>query len=103
MKDQFEGQHFRREVSNPNEIKRFKTPPEVQLHASATLVMFGDPLSIKEEERRDLTSEVAQFCVPFEAKWTGNIKMWMLDESFNKLKMSIYQKLREHGVMAAGE
>jgi hypothetical protein len=83
--------------------RRKKRPPELQIHAAATLIMHGDPFALNEMERKDLAGEVAQFCVPIEAKWVGNLKKKHLDQAFESLKVNVYLKLREHGVMAAGE
>ncbi len=83
--------------------RRSKRPPELQIHASATLVAHGDPFSLKEEERRDLAGEVAQFCVPIESKWVGRLKRHHVDQAFESLKDSVLSRLRQHGVLAAGE
>lgn len=83
--------------------RRRKVPPELQIHASATLVAHGDPLSIKQEERVDLAGEIAQFCVPIDSKWVGNLRRRDIDNVFEQLKQSLLTKLRENGVMAGGE
>lgn len=83
--------------------RRSKEPPELQLHASATLVAPGDPFALNEIDRKDLAGEIGQFCVPIEPKWVGRLKRHHIDMAFESLKKSIYQKLRDHGVMAAGE
>jgi hypothetical protein len=83
--------------------RRKKQPPELQIHASATLIMAGDPFSLNEIDRKDLAGEIAQFCVPIESKWVGNLRRHHIDQAFESLKMSVYQKLKEHGVMKAGE
>jgi len=83
--------------------RRSKRPPELQIHASATLIMAGDPFALDEIERKDLKGEIAQFCVPIESKWVGQLKRHHIEQAFVSLRSSIYQKLREAGVMAAGE
>lgn len=83
--------------------RRSKRPPELQIHASATLVMAGDPFALNDMERKDLAGEIAQFCVPIDSKWVGNLRRRHIDEAFENLKMHVYMKLKEHGVMAAGE
>lgn len=83
--------------------RRKNKVPELQLHASATLVMAGDPFALNQEERKDLAGEIGQFCVPIESKWVGRLKKFHIDQAFESLKLSLYQKLKEHGVMAAGE
>lgn len=83
--------------------RRGKIPPELQIHASATLVAHGDPLSIIKEERVDLAGEIAQFCIPIESKWVGRLKRHHIDMAFENLKKSVLKKLRSHGVMAGGE
>ena len=83
--------------------RRKKRPPELQIHASATLVAAGDPFSLTETERKDLAGEIGQFCVPIASEWVGRLKRHHIDMAFESLKKSIYIKLKEHGVMAAGE
>lgn len=83
--------------------RRKKEPPELQLHASATLIMAGDPFALDSIAKKDLSGEICQFCVPIDSKWVGRLKRHHIDMAFESLKKSIYQKLREHGVMAAGE
>lgn len=83
--------------------RRTKAIPELQLHASATLVMHGDPFAITQEEKKDLAGEIAQFCVPIDSKWVGNLKRHHIDNAFEKLKESVMLRLREHGVLAGGE
>jgi len=83
--------------------RRSKRPPELQVHASATLVSAGDPFSLNINDRQDLAGEIAQFCVPIESKWVGNIKRSHIDNVFEQLKESVMVKLREHGVLSSGE
>jgi len=83
--------------------RRSKEPPELQIHASATLVAPGDPFALNELDRKDMAGEIAQFCVPIESKWVGRLKRHHIDMAFESLKKSLYKKLREHGVMASGE
>lgn len=83
--------------------RRSKRPPELQFHASATLISAGDPFAIDTEERQDLAGEIGQFCVPVESKWVGRIKRHHIDQVFESLKTEMLKKLREHGVLAAGE
>lgn len=90
-------------ATNELNRRRSQRPPELQLHASATLVSHGDPLAITKEERLDLAGEVAQFCVPIESKWVGRLKRHHIDQAFVQLKESLLTKLRQAGVMAAGE
>ena len=83
--------------------RRRQRPPELQIHASATLVAHGDPFAIDPTERQDLAGEVAQFCVPIESKWVGNLKRHHVEMAFDNLKENVMNKLRAHGVMAPGE
>ena len=83
--------------------RRTKRPPELQIHAAATLVAAGDPFALSEDERNDLAGEIAQFCVPIESKWVGRIKRHHIDMAFDNLKENVIRKLRQHGVMASGE
>ena len=83
--------------------RRKKEPPELQIHASATLVMAGDPFALNNMDKKDLSGEIGQFCVPIDSQWVGRLKRHHIDMAFETLKKSIYVKLKEHGVMAAGE
>lgn len=91
------------EATKEMDRRRSKRPPELQIHASATLVAAGDPFAISATERQDLAGEIAQFCVPVDSKWVGNLRRHHVDMAFDSLKQSLLKKLREHGVMASGE
>ena len=92
-----------KEAHKEMDRRRTKTPPELQIHASATLVMAGDPFAVDSEKRQDLAGEIAQFCVPSESKWVGNLKKSHIDNALEELKQSLIVRLREHGVLAPGE
>jgi len=83
--------------------RRTKTPPELQIHASVTMVSHGDPFAIEKDKRQDLAGEIAQFCVPIESKWVGRLKRHHVRNAFNSLCEDTIKKMREHGVLAAGE
>jgi len=83
--------------------RRSKRPPELQIHASATLVAHGDPFALDEIERKDLSGEVAQFCVTIESKWLGQLKKHHIEKAFAGLSKSVYIELKKHGVFSAGE
>jgi len=83
--------------------RRKKQAPELQIHASATLVMHGDPHGISNADRKDLAGEIGQFCVPIESKFVGRLKRHHIDMAFDALKHDVLKRLRGHGVMAAGE
>lgn len=91
------------EIVPAKSLHRAKAPPELHIHAAATLVVHGDPLNTNPEMRQDKTGEIAQFAVIVQPQFVGRLKRHNLDEAFENLKKSILEKLRAHGVMANGE
>lgn len=79
------------------------TRPEVQFHAAASLVMAGDKYSLIKEIRADRIDEVIQVAGRFPEQWTGNITKVQVNRVFEELKFKIINRLRERGVMKAGE
>ena len=84
-------------------IHKTKSPPELVLHCAATLVSAGDPFSKNPADRQDKAGEICQFCVNVPAKFVGRLHRFNIDEAFMKMKEATLEKLRAHGVMAAGE
>lgn len=85
------------------QIDKRKSQPELQIHAAATLVAPGDPFAINPEERKDKAGEIGQFVVVVDSKFMGRLRAYHIDNAFQALKENLMQKLRAHGVMAAGE
>lgn len=91
------------DIVKASSLHKSKAPPELHLHAAATLVVHGDPFNANPDLRQDKTGEIAQFAVIVQPQFVGRLKRTNIDEAFDNLKKSIVDKLRKHGVMAAGE
>ena len=79
------------------------TRPEVQFHAAVSLVKAGDKYSLIKEIRADKIDELIQVAGRFPEQWTGNITKVQIDRVFEEFKFKMITKLRERGVMKAGE
>ena len=84
-------------------LHKTKQPPELQIHAAATLVSAGDPFATNPADRQDKAGEVCQFAVSIPPQFVGRLNNAHLEQAFFNLRMHITQKLRDHGVMKAGE
>lgn len=91
------------EATSVGNIHKQKSPPELVLHCAASLVTAGDLTAKNPADRQDKAGEICQFCVQVPAKFVGRLHKINIDEAFDKMKEATLAKLRQHGVMKAGE
>lgn len=89
--------------TTPSHLNKAAQVPELQLHASATLVVPGDPFGLTPEQRQDKAGEVAQFAVVVPPQFMGRLRRAHVEEAFRNMQESIIERLRKHGVMTNGE
>jgi len=90
-------------AANKKTIYASKAPPELQIHASATLVKHGDPYGMSKDVRLDTTYECCQFVVPIESKFVGNLSSFHIRKSMDVLTEKIIESCRRHNLLKSGE
>lgn len=80
-----------------------KGAPEVQLHASISIVRAGDPYGISQEDRKDDISEVTQLAAQFPRGAMGNLRKDDIMQAMVEITHGFIEKARAAGILKQGE
>ena len=77
--------------------------PEVQIHASISIVQEADPYGITKESRSDKIHEVTQLAAQFPKDAMGNLTKVHTKKAMSEIADGLIVKARGAGILRGGE
>lgn len=80
-----------------------KGAPEIQIHASISIVRAADPFGISEADRKDDIKEVTQLAAQFPKGAMGNLRKHDIAQAMAEITQGMVEKARSAGILRQGE